>query len=188
MNKTELRKLRGQVVLTVLLFGCTIGCALFIASRRAWFAARVTDTFTPAPGSMRGLIAAAEAGDLPAAQYSQLPRPQRLAFYYDWVLRPEGQRPPGVPALLVRTDPALFLARAEQTLITGAPTQRAAAAEFLARCADTRAIDILRRAGAYLERRGVAESRKNIDNAIDTLQNLSIPQETGSAPSTQPVR
>lgn len=138
--------------------------ALCVNWNRWFFEPRAGEVYpSPAAGTLAVMerLASGEAG---VDAIRGLSREEGLGLYECWMRDPSAV--PSLPRALVILDEELFLARAERTFVTGDPTQRARAVDFVAATGSFRTGAILERARSYSLRRGERELQEHIEQKL----------------------
>lgn len=182
MTNAEVRALRTQLLLLVGLFAGCLAAAGVIATQRPWFESFLGEKYAALPADLQPLADAAAAGAVPKEAFAQLTPARRLALYDDWLTRADA--PLATPAALLAADPALYLARAERSLVCGRPEQRSRALEFLKAAGAPQALPILRKVQSWARHRGLTELTDALSQAIHELEHLP---PRGTAPATLPT-
>ena len=158
-----LRTPRGVLALLGSCLAAAVVLALLLGSQRAFFEARVRETYAPPTADAVALALTLAGG---AREHDLSPR-QVDEVYQAWMQVGDGW-PVDAPRALVRASPA-FLERAAQTLVAGSLSQRRAAARFLAATKDARAVPILARAAQRASRRREDALAREIEEAVRSL-------------------
>src|SRR5687768_6887954 len=170
LSRQEIRTLKGQLLLLAGLFLGSAGLAVALAVSRPLFERHQAETYKPLPAHLAPLAeSAAAGGHVDRAAFDKLPADARLALYDDWMLRPEPP-PPATPAALVAADPALYLSRAERTLVAGNDSQRERALKFLELSGSPKAVPVLERAGEWARRRNLPDLAGRIEQTVIALR------------------
>ena len=168
MNKQELKTLRAQSLLMGgLLAGC-IAAAILLATQRGFFESYLKEKYPPLPEGLRPVADAAAKGRLDPEEFEKLTEPERLTLYGHWM---EGtDTPPAAARVLVEAAPALYIARAERTLVCGNADQRGRALAFLEAAGSDEAIPVLEELSRWARRRKMPELAAQIAGAADRLR------------------
>jgi hypothetical protein len=159
-----------MLLLAGLFAGCIVA-AVVMASQRAFFEQYIAEQYQPLPAELQPLATAISMGSLDQAQLATLSRAQRLALYDAWMSHPEPP-PAETPRQLVAIDPALYLARAERSIVTGRLEQKQRAVTFLALTGSPDALPILHQASRWATRRQMPELSTHIAHAMARLKGL----------------
>jgi len=168
MNKAELRTLKVQLALVVGMFLVCAAGAGFMATQRAFFEGYMKEEYAEISADLLPLAEAAAGGRLAPEDLAELPEPKRLALYDHWMRQAEP--PKRTPAALVAAGPALYLARAERTLVCGNAEQRRRALKFLELADSAEAVPILRKARRWAERRKLAKFDEEIEATLKRIE------------------
>lgn len=186
MNKEDLRTLRAQLLLVIVMFVGCAGTASLIASQRAFFESRIREKYAVLPASLQSVAAAAATGRIDQEVFDKLTEAQRLALYDDWLARtdsPSGSAPAG----LVAAWPDGYLRRAERTLVCGRIDQKMRALDFLGRSGSMDAIKILRKVKLWASHRQMSDFAAGIGETIDRLQSAAKPAPARTSETSGPV-
>ena len=170
MNRQELRTLKGQLLLLGAMFAASVVLAAVMATERPFFEKFIAEKYGVLPEGMKTLAdGAADSGKIDAEAFSKLTVEERLLLYDDWMTRPDPP-PPRTPAALVAADPALYLARAERSLVGGSDGQKARALEFLKLAGSRDAIPLLQKARQWSIKRRTSELTAKIEDVLERLE------------------
>ena len=169
MNKQELRTLKGQLFLLGAMFAGSVLLASFIATKRDFFESFVEEKYSALPASMKMLADGAAAGKIDREAFGKLSQAERLLLYDDWMTRPDPP-PAGTPSALVAADPALYLARAERSLVGGSDKQKLRALKFLELAGAKEAVPLLRKARQWSIKRRTVELTVKITETLERLE------------------
>lgn len=129
MKKSEIRKLKMQLVLVGGLFVFCVVTAIVIVNNRPFFEKYLLEKHKPLPANLTSLAQRMEAtGEVPEV-FGRLTEKQQAAFYEHWMSLPEVEK--DMPKMLVSVSPSLYIARVEQTLVCGSQEQRSRALRFV---------------------------------------------------------
>jgi len=168
MNKQEMKTLRAQSLLMGGLFVGCIGAAVFLATQRGFFEGYLREKYSPLPENLRPMADAAAQGQLDAEEFEKLTEPERLALYDHWM---EGSdAPPAFARVLVEAAPALYIARAERTLVCGNADQRDRALVFLEAAGSDEAAAALEDVSQWARRRKMPELAAQVDAAAERVR------------------
>ena len=168
MNKQELKTLRAQSLLMGgLLAGC-IGAAVLLATQRGFFEGYLKEKYAPLPEGLRPVADAAAEGQLDPEEFQRLAEPHRLALYDHWMQADDP--PPAAARVLVEAAPALYIARAERTLVCGNQQQRGRALAFLEAAGSDEAIPVLEELSRWAARRKMPELAAQVAATADRLR------------------
>ena len=160
MTARELGTLRGQLLLMA---GLVVGCAAFaavIATQRLLVEKYRGEKY-PAAAPI-GWDRAVNRDEL-----AKLTEIERLALYDAWMS--QAWAPPAAPRAMVEADAALYLTRAERTLVCGTAAQRTRTLRFLELAGDGSALPVLRKARALAVRWKDPDFARQIDECIAAL-------------------
>lgn len=174
MHKYLFRTLRSQMWLLSSLFAVCIVAAVVMASQHTLFEQWVAERYQPLPSRLESLAEAAVAGSLDQAIFTSLSTADLLALYDVWMTH-STPLPSKMPAALVDADAALYLARAERTLVTGGMEQKLRAVTFLELAGSPQALTILHKIGHWAALRRLPELAARIATAA--AGNESVFQE-----------
>jgi hypothetical protein len=169
MNKRELRTLKGQLLLLGAMFAGSIVLAVFIATQRGFFEKFIEEKYGVLPASMKTLADAAAGGKIDEEAFKKLSQAERLLLYDDWMARPDPQ-PARTPSALVAADSALYLARAERSLIGGREDQKMRALKFLELAESKMAVPLLQKARQWSIKRKTFELTAKITETLERLE------------------
>jgi hypothetical protein len=169
MNKRELRTLKGQLLLLGAMFAGSIVLAIFIATQRGFFEKFIEEKYGVLPASMKTLADAATEGKIDEEAFKKLSQAERLLLYDDWMARPNPP-PERTPSALVAADAALYLARAERSLIGGREDQKMRALKFLELAESKMAVPLLQKARQWSIKRRTFELTAKITETLERLE------------------
>lgn len=181
MPSNELRGLRSQIWLMGGLFALSVVTSATVASQRWFFEKHCRERYSALPSDLRRLATSAAEGALDPNEHERLSREDRLALYDDWMAAAEPLA--GMAKALLAHDPALYIARAERTLVCGRADQRSRAIEFVELGGSAQAVPMLRRARSWWTRRNDPGLAERLDAAIERLE--STENESSTFPSDQ---
>lgn len=165
------------------MFAGSLALAAFIAAERGFFEKFVEEKYTALPASLKPLADAAAENRIDKEAFARLSREERLILYDDWMARAETLE--RTPASLVQADAALYLARAERSIVAGRAEQKMRAVKFLELAGSRDALPILRKARAWSVRRGETNLTAKIDETLRLLERTSSEVQLPSTSSTE---
>jgi hypothetical protein len=169
MNKQELRTLKGQLLLLGAMFAGSLVLAVFIATQREFFEKFIEEKYGVLPASMKPLADAAAEGKIDQEAFNKLSQQERLLLYDDWMARPDPP-PARTPEVLVASDSALYLARAERTIVGGREDQKLRALKFIELAGARQAVPLLQKARRWSIKRGTTQLTAKITEMIQSLE------------------
>lgn len=169
MNKQELRTLKGQLLLLGGMFAGSVVLAVFLATQRGFFEKFIEEKYGALPANLKPLVDAAAEGKLDGEAFNKLSQAERLLMYDDWMTRPDPP-PTLTPSALVAADSALYLARAERTLLSGREDQKLRALKFMELAGSKTAIPHLQKARQWSIKRRTLKLTAKITETLERLQ------------------
>jgi hypothetical protein len=169
MNKQELRTLKGQLLLLGAMFAASILLAIFIATERAFFEKFIEEKYADLPANMKPLADAAAEGKIDREAFDKLSQAERLFLYDDWMTRPD-QTSSQTPSALVAADSALYLSRAERTIVGGREDQKLRALKFIELAGSKMAIPLLQKARQWSINRRTSALTAKITETLKRLE------------------
>lgn len=169
MNKQELRTVKGQLLLLGAMFAGSIVLAVFIATQRGFFEKFIEEKYGQLPASMKPLADAAAEGKIDGEAFKKLSQAERLLLYDDWMARPDPP-PARTPEVLVAADSALYLARAERTLVGGSEDQKLRALKFIELARSKLAVPLLQKARQWSIKRRTIQLTARITETLRSLE------------------
>ncbi len=157
----------GQMTLIGATIAAGAALAVLVATQRPFFEKYVREKYAAPAPHVRDAVAAIRSTDDTAGILALSPQDRRLA-YEAWVQGPDAF-PASAPAAMARADAPLYLARAWQTLVCGAPEQRVLATRFLEASGHPDAVEILRHALARARARGEDAISARLEQGIHVL-------------------
>jgi hypothetical protein len=182
MNKDDLRTLGIQ---SLLIGGLVAGCvvlAAVIATQRPFVEKYIQEEYQALPARLKPIADAAAAGTVRDEEMAELSDADCLLLYDHWMNR-EAPGSHAYAKVLVAARPALYLARAERTLVCGSPGQRARALAFLEQSDAPDAAGILEKAAEWSARRKLPGVAAEIRGALGRLRGR-LSETTDEANST----
>jgi hypothetical protein len=169
MNKQELRTLKGQLLLLGAMLAASVVLAIFIAMQRGFFEKFIEEKYGVLPASMKSLADAAAEGKIDKEAFDKLSQAERLLLYDDWMARPDSP-PERTPEVLVASDAALYLARAERTIVGGSEHQKLRALKFIELAGARQAIPLLQKARQWSIKRATTQLTAKITETLRSLE------------------
>jgi hypothetical protein len=169
MNKQELRTLKGQLLLLGAMFAGSLVLAIFIAAQRHFFEKFIEEKYGQIPASMKTLADAAAEGKIDGEAFNKLSHAERLLLYDDWMARPDPP-PTRTPEVLVAADSALYLARAERTIVGGSEDQKLRALKFIELAGARQAVPLLQKTRQWSIKRRTTRLTNRITEALRSLE------------------
>lgn len=169
MNKRELRTLKGQLLLLGAMFAGSIALAIFVATQRGFFEKFIEEKYGVLPATMKTLADTAAEGKIDEEAFKKLSQAERLLLYDDWMARPDTP-PARTPEVLVAADSALYLARAERTLIGGREDQKLRALKFIELARAKMAVPLLQKARQWSIKRRTIQLTEKITETLRSLE------------------
>lgn len=169
MNKQELRTLKGQLLLLGAMLAASILLAIFIAMQRGFFEKFVEEKYAALPANMKPLADAAAEGKIDREAFDKLSQAERLLLYDDWMTRPE-QSSSRTPSALVAADSALYLSRAERTIVGGREDQKLRALKFIELAGSKMALPLLQKARQWSINRRTTQLTTKITETLERLE------------------
>ena len=174
MNRTEIRKLRGQLILVAILFGVTGMVAIVAATQRRWAEGFVVEKYRNVPEDLQSLINSIHNNQPIDKSLRDLSRDKRLLLYDYWMQRevrpPASEGDAAFVQQLMRLDADLYLDRAERTLVCGSETQQSKAVELFRLSRNDDAIPMLIKAENWARRRHRMDLARQIRLARTELE------------------
>lgn len=176
MNLKEFRTLRGQCLLTLVLFSGSLVIAITIASNRWWFEQFLQEKYTATAelsAATKKILERVNRNQLDQATFANLSPRDQIVLYEAWILAGENASHL-TPRTLVQMNEKLYLRRAQQTVVSGNLAQRKQALRFLVLCQSPNSREILNRLATWAQKRKRPDWLKMIEDARHELRRTVV--------------